>query len=153
MRGVACANCPSGFLICQKTCGRYGNSDILDLGSGSAAYAWPATVLVDELDTNHFSIKSYARGPLVAATVLAHENCRVSIVKKITGEVWQLHNEFAGDVGMTVGGDKNAEARRSEQRRHELLRRFGAPQARMTSPVLLFCRTVSARTSLPEPCS
>ena len=118
----------------------------------SQSHAGAAAVLVDEFDTNHFSIKSYV-GPLVAATVLAHENCRVSIVKKITGEVWQLHNEFAGDVGMTVGGDKNAEARRSEQRRHELLRRFGAPQARMTSPVLLFCRTVSARTSLPEPCS
>ena len=37
--------------------------------------------------------------------VLAHENCRVSIVKQITGEVRQLHNEFAGDVGMTVGRD------------------------------------------------
>ena len=46
--------------------------------------------------------------------VLAHENCRVSIVKQITGEVRQLHNEFAGDVGMTVGRDENGEARRSE---------------------------------------
>src|SRR5208282_3933360 len=35
--------------------------------------------------------------------VLAHENCRVSIVEQITGEVRQLRNEFAGNVGMTVG--------------------------------------------------
>ena len=46
--------------------------------------------------------------------VLAHENCRVSIVKQIAGDVWQLENDFAGDVGMTMGRDENGEAWRSE---------------------------------------
>ena len=93
-------------------------------------------VLVDEFYAGRFRIKSYAMGPLKSQriedfhkrelieigiagadlpdAVLAHENCRVSIVEQITGEVRQLRNEFAGDVGMTVGRDENGKARRSE---------------------------------------
>ena len=60
--------------------------------------------------------------------VLAHENCSVSIVEQIAGEVRQLVNEFARDVGMTMGRNENGEARRSEECRHELPRRFCVPR-------------------------
>ena len=53
-------------------------------------------------------------GADLSDAVLAHENCRVRIVEQIAGKVRQLHNELAGDVGMTVGRDENGEARRSE---------------------------------------
>lgn len=42
--------------------------------------------------------------------MLAHENCGVSIVNQIADDVWQLENDFAGDVGMTMGRDENGEA-------------------------------------------
>ncbi len=60
--------------------------------------------------------------------VLAHENCSVSIVEQIAGEVRQLVNEFARDVCMTMGRNENREARRSEECRHELSRRFCVPR-------------------------
>ena len=46
--------------------------------------------------------------------VLTHENCGVSIVEQIAGDVWQLENDFAGDIGMTVGRDENSEPWRAE---------------------------------------
>ena len=53
----------------------------------------------------------------------------MSIVEQITGKVRQLHDELAGHVGMSVGRDENGEARRSEECRHELPRRFAVPRA------------------------
>jgi hypothetical protein len=36
----------------------------------------------------------------------------MSIVQQIAGEVWQLKNDFSGDIGMTVGRDENGEVPR-----------------------------------------
>lgn len=60
--------------------------------------------------------------------VLAHENCRASIVQQIASKVRQLQNHFAGDIGMTMGGGENGEAWRGEQRRYEVPCRWGAPR-------------------------
>ena len=116
----------------------------------SQPYPGAATVLVDEFDTSSVSIKSYAgrllksqriddfeerelieigvAGADLPDAVLAHENCSASIVEQIAGEVRQLVNEFARDVGMTMSRNENGEARRSEECRHELARRFCVPR-------------------------
>jgi len=60
--------------------------------------------------------------------MLAHKNSRVSIVQQIASEMRQLQNHFAGDVCMTLSRDENGEAWRSEQRRYEFPRCWGAPR-------------------------
>ena len=43
--------------------------------------------------------------------------------------MWRLQNDRCGDVGMPVRGDKNGEAWRSEEGRHELPRGWCGPWA------------------------
>ena len=56
-------------------------------------------------------------------TMLAHENCRMRVMQQITGEMRQLLNDLAGDVGMPVRRNENGKARRSKQSRYKIPRR------------------------------
>jgi hypothetical protein len=46
--------------------------------------------------------------------MLAHEDCRMSIMHQIASQVWQFQNHVPGDLGMTLGRDENGETRRVE---------------------------------------
>ena len=55
--------------------------------------------------------------------VLAHENCRMRVMQQITGEMRQLYDNLAGNVGMPVRGNEDGEAWRSKESRYEFPRR------------------------------
>jgi hypothetical protein len=61
-------------------------------------------------------------------SVLAHENCGVSVVYQITGDMRQLENHVSGDLGMPVGRDKNGEPWRGKQCHDEVPSRRCGPR-------------------------
>lgn len=50
-----------------------------------------------------------------AYAVFAHQYCGVRIVDQVSRYIWKLRDDLAGDLGMAIGRDQHAEARRCSQ--------------------------------------
>ena len=52
------------------------------------------------------------------------------VVKQVAGKVWQLRDDFAGDFGVPLRRDENAQAGRGKQRTDKVPRYRSAPRPR-----------------------
>ena len=64
----------------------------------------------------------------LADSMLPHKDSRLGVVKKVSGQMRNLHDDLRGDLGMSLRWNKDSQAGGSEKRRDKAPRLLRIPR-------------------------